>query len=142
LSGQHKGKAIYIDTREFVVGRERSVSDLVIDHNESGQQEVSISRDHFTIASTDEGLFLTDRKSKLRTYINRKMIESDQRESIAPEDIISIPAPTGEVKFRLCYVGEENFAPDKPGESHTKIILILAAVIIILIIVFIWLLGD
>ena len=140
LSGQHKGKTILIDTKEFVVGRDRGLCDLVIDHDERGQLDDSISREHFTISSTDEGLYLTDRRSKLRTFVNRKALESDQREFITPEDIISIPAPTGELKFRLCYVGQENFAPDRPPTAVWPII-VLAVLIVVLIIVLIWLLG-
>ena len=135
LTGQHKGRAFEIDTQEFVIGRERALCDLVIDHDEHGQPELAVSREHCAITSTDEGLYLTDKRSQLRTYINRKIIEPGQREFIAPEDIISIPAPTGEVFVRLCFRGQENFAPMSfAGPINPRLIAIIAAVIVILII--------
>jgi predicted component of type VI protein secretion system len=88
LTGQHKGKTIPIDKAEFIVGRERSC-DLVLDRDESGDQETSVSRQHFVLHSADDGLFITDKRSQLRTFVNHKVMESDQREYIAPEDIIS-----------------------------------------------------
>jgi hypothetical protein len=135
LTGQHKGRAFEIDTQEFVIGRERALCDLVIDHDEHGQPEMAVSREHCAITSTDEGLYLTDKRSQLRTYINRKIIEPGQREFIAPEDIISIPAPTGEIFVRLCFRGQENFAPMSfAGPINPRLIAIMAAVIVILII--------
>jgi hypothetical protein len=135
LTGQHKGRAFEINAAEFVIGRERALCDLVIDHDEHGQPEMAVSREHCAITSTDEGLYLTDKRSQLRTYINRKIIEPGQREFIAPEDIISIPAPTGEVFVRLCFRGQENFAPMSfAGPINPRLIAIMAAVIVILII--------
>lgn len=142
LSGQYKGQVREIDTRDFIVGRDPSSCDLVVDRTESGTLDNSVSREHFTIMATDEGLSLIDKKSRLRTYINGKIIEPNQRESIAPEDIISIPVPTGEVKFRLCFVGNENFAPDKGRGKYLPIIIALAVIITLLIVATIWLLGD
>lgn len=142
LSGQYKGQVREIDTREFVVGRDGSVCDLVVDRTEAGDLDNSVSREHFTIVATDEGLSLTDKKSRLRTYINGKVLEPNQRESIAPEDIISIPVPTGEVKFRLCFVGNENFAPDKGRSKYLPLIIGLAVIITLLIVAAVWLLGD
>ena len=142
LAGQYKGQVREIDTKEFVVGREGSSCDLVVDRTEGGDLDNSVSREHFVIYSTDEGLFLTDKKSRLRTYINGKVLEQNQRESIAPEDIISIPVPTGEVKFRLCFVGNENFSPDKGRSKYLPMIIGLALVITLLIVAAIWLLGD
>lgn len=135
LTGQHRGRAFEIDTAEYVIGRERAVCDLVIDHDEHGQPEMAVSREHCAITSTEEGLYLTDKRSQLRTYINRKIIEPGQREFIAPEDIISIPAPTGEVFVRLCFRGQENFAPmSYAGPINPRLIAIMAAIIVILII--------
>jgi hypothetical protein len=141
LTGQHKGRAFEIDTPEFMIGRERSLCDLVLDHDEQGQPETSLSREHCVITSTNEGLYLTDKRSQLRTFINRKIIEPGQREFIAPEDIISIPAPSGEVFMRLCFRGQENFAPVSfAGPIHPKWIMILGAAIVVLIIALILLL--
>jgi pSer/pThr/pTyr-binding forkhead associated (FHA) protein len=141
LTGQHKGRAFEIDTAEYVIGRERGLCDLVIDHDEQGQPEISISREHLVITSTEEGLYLTDKRSQLRTYINHKIIEPGQREFIAPEDIISIPAPSGEVFLRLCFRGQENFAPmSAAGPIDPKWIMILGAAIVILVVALIILL--
>ncbi|MGB5106432.1 MAG: FHA domain-containing protein [Candidatus Zixiibacteriota bacterium] len=142
LAGQYKGQVREIDTREFVVGRDGSTCELVVDRTEGGDLDNSVSREHFTIHSTDEGLFLIDKKSRLRTYINGKVLEQNQRESIAPEDVISIPVPRGEVKFRLCFVGNENFAPDKGRSKYLPMIIGLALIITLLIVAAIWLLGD
>ena len=133
LSGQHKGVPIELDCEEFRVGRDPE-SDLVIDRDEQGQPEKSISREHFVLLSKDDNLYLIDKRSKLRTFLNKEPLEADQREMVVPEDIISIPAPSGEVKFRVCFAGEEIFTPDNKGESHSKIVFILAAVVILFII--------
>lgn len=140
LSGQHKGMVKEIDTGEYMVGRNPGLCDLVIDHDERGQVETSISREHFVINSTEEGLYLTDKRSKLRTYLNWKVIEPNQREFIAPEDIISIPVPSGEVIFRLCFRDQENFAPPvRPGNKTLRIVIILAATVVLLTLALIWL---
>lgn len=136
LTGQHKGRAFEIDTAEYLIGRERGVCDLTIDHDEHGQPEMAVSREHCVITSTDEGLYLTDKRSQLRTFINRKVIEPGQREYIAPEDIISIPAPSGEIFLRLCFRGQENFAPVSFAKPiSTRLIALLAAAIVILSVV-------
>lgn len=141
LSGQYKGQVREIDTREFVVGRDNSLCDLVIDRSESGELDKSVSREHFVITSTDEGLYITDRKSRLRTFVNRNALEPNQREFIAPEDIISIPAPAGEIKFRLCFQGQENFSADKGKSRYTPIVIGLALLIVALIAIIIWMLN-
>jgi hypothetical protein len=133
LTGQHKGRAFEIDTQEYLIGRERGLCDLTIDHDEHGQPEMAVSREHCVITSTEEGLYLTDKRSQLRTFINRKVIEPGQREYIAPEDIISIPAPSGEVFLRLCFRGQENFAPISfAGPINPRLIAILAVAIVVL----------
>jgi hypothetical protein len=142
LSGQYKGQVREINTREFVVGRDGSVCDLVIDRTEGGELDKSVSREHFVISSTEDGLYITDKKSRLRTFINGKILEPNQREFIAPEDIISIPVPTGEVKLRLCFLGQENFAADQGKSKYTPLIIGMVLVIVALIVTIIWLLGD
>jgi len=141
LSGQHKGLTIDIDCEDFVFGRDRAC-DLVVERDEKGHPEGSISREHFSLLTRDEGLYLIDRRSKLRTMLNGQNINSDQRELVVPEDIISIPAPSGEIKFRVCFCGEESFVPDDREKSNTRLVLILASIVIILIIVAVWLLMD
>ncbi len=142
LSGQYKGQVREINTREFVVGRDGSVCDLVIDRTEGGELDKSVSREHFVISSTEDGLYITDKKSRLRTFINGKILEPNQREFIAPEDVISIPVPTGEVKLRLCFLGQENFAADQGKSKYTPLIIGMVLVIVALIITIFWLLGD
>ncbi len=142
LSGQYKGQVREINTREFVVGRDGSLCDLVIDRTESGELDKSVSREHFVISSTEDGLYITDKKSRLRTFINGKILEPNQREFIAPEDIISIPVPTGEVKLRLCFLGQENFAADQGKSKYTPLIIGMVLVIVALIVTIFWLLGD
>ncbi len=142
LSGQYKGQVREINTREFVVGRDGSVCDLVIDRTEGGELDKSVSREHFVISSTEDGLYITDKKSRLRTFINGKILEPNQREFIAPKDIISIPVPTGEVKLRLCFLGQENFAADQGKSKYTPLIIGMVLVIVALIVTIIWLLGD
>lgn len=143
LSGQYKGRAQEVDSKEFVVGRDPNKADLVIDRNEKGELEKSISREHFVIVSSDDGLlYLVDKKSKLRTYINGRVIEPNQRESITPEDIISIPAPSGEVVFRLCYRGQENYEPIKKNKLLIPALILLAVIVVLVIILLVLLLGD
>ncbi len=136
LSGYHKGKVFRIDSEEFVIGRDRD-SDIVIDHDEKGRPDTAVSRRHFTLHSTEDGLFIVDKVSKLRTFVNGKVLESDQREQIAPEDIISIPSPQGDIKFRLCFVDEENFAPVEANRNTMWLIVGLIAIIVILIVAWI-----
>lgn len=135
LTGQHKGRAFEIDTQEYVIGRDQSRCNLAIDHDEQGRPEGMISRVHCVITSADEGLYLTAKGSKLDTFVNRKIVEPGQREFIAPDDIISIPAPSGEVFARLCFRGQENFAPVSfAGPISPRLIVIMAAVIVILVV--------
>ncbi|MCK4857237.1 MAG: FHA domain-containing protein [candidate division Zixibacteria bacterium] len=141
LSGQHNGKVFYIDREEFVIGRDRDCN-LAIDRDEKGQQNLAVSRKHFVITSTEGGLYLTDKISRLRTYVNGKVIEADQREPITPEDIISIRSSQGEIKFRLCYADNPNLYPDKPEKSTWKWILFLLLVIVFLIIVWFKFIGN
>lgn len=135
LSGQHKGKVFRIDSEEFIIGRDRG-SSIVIDHDEKGRPDTSVSRKHLVFTSTDDGLYVVDKMSKLRTYINGRLIEADQREQVAPEDLISIPSPQGEIVFRLCFVDEENFAP--VNASHTTMWLIIGLVAVIIILAAAW----
>jgi len=134
LSGQYKGKVKYIDAEEFTVGRDHDCC-LTIDRDEKGRPDSSISRTHFVITTVDEQLYLIDRVSKLRTFINDKMIETDQRESITPEDIISIHSPGGEIKFRVCYADDPNPYYSDDGKKvpwlWIAVLILLIAVIIV-----------
>lgn len=141
LSGQHKGKTIPIDAPEFVVGRDLDCN-LRVSKNERGQEDRSVSRQHFTITTQDDVLYISDRVSRLRTYVNGNVIEKGEREQITPEDIISIPAAGGEVKFRLCLTDDPNPYPDTHGGIPWKWIILLVSAIIVLIIVLMQLLKD
>jgi predicted component of type VI protein secretion system len=141
LSGQHAGKIFPIDAEEFVVGRARECN-LVVERDERGQPESSISRQHFTITSREGELSLSDRHSKLRTYVNGKVLESDQREPIAPEDVISIRSPKGEIKFRICFADDPNPYPDDKKSFPWLPVAGLAAIIIILAFVLYKFLGT
>lgn len=141
LSGQHSGKIFPIDTPEFVVGRARECN-VVIERDEKGKPLSSISREHFTVVSHDGELTVTDRHSKLRTYVNGKVLEPDQREPVAPEDVISIRTPQGEVKFRLCFADDPNPYPDEGKKFPWLPVMGLVVVIIILAFVLYKFLGT
>ncbi|MFH2056766.1 MAG: FHA domain-containing protein [bacterium] len=141
LSGQHAGKVFPIDAEEFVVGRDRSCN-LAIERDEKGRPDSAISREHFTIVSREGELSVVDRNSKLRTYVNGKVLEPDQREPIAPEDIISIPSPGGEVKFRLCFADDPNPYPDIKKSFPWLPVIGLVSLIVILAFVLYKFLGS
>jgi hypothetical protein len=142
LSGQYAGKAFPINRREFVIGRD-SDCDITIDRDQKGQPDSSISRKHFTLTTQDERIFLTDRNSKLRTLVNRRRIEPDEREELSPGDIVAIRSPVGIIKFRLVYADEINpFYADQEQQLPLKWILLLLAAIIILVVALILLLGG
>lgn len=135
LTGQHKGKVFRIDSEEFVIGRDREAS-IMIDHDEKGRPDTSVSRTHCTLTTDDESLYIVDKSSKLRTFVNGEVLEPGQREHIAPEDLISIPSPQGQIMFRLCFVDEENFAPAEA--KNTTLWLILGLVVVIILLVAAW----
>lgn len=141
LSGQHAGKVFPIDAEEYVVGRDRSCN-LSIERDEKGRPDNAISREHFTVVSRDGELSVIDRNSRLRTYVNGKVLEPDQREPVAPEDIISIPSPSGEVKFRLCFADDPNPYPDVKKSFPWIPVIGLVALIVILAFVLYKFLGS
>jgi hypothetical protein len=141
LSGEHAGKRFPIDAEEFSVGRDRSC-DLVIHRDEKGRPDTAISRHHFTVIYREGQLFLRDSRSQLRTYVNDKVIEPDQEEAITHDDIISIPSPQGEIRFRVCYADDPNFSDDKAGGFPWLWVIGLLVLIALLVFAWFYLLGG
>jgi len=117
IYGPYIGKKYHINTGITRIGRDNTLNDIVIRENGKGEIDTSISRRHATITYENDGLYITDKRSKTRTYVNQQKLEDDSVVKLYPDDEIEIVSDQKSTIFRLVQEGLwDNAPPRKVGD--------------------------
>lgn len=121
IYGYYLGRKFRIKPPKTRIGRDNKLNDIVIKKNSKGKTDQSVSRRHATILFKNNKLYLLDRRSKSRTWLNKKKLEKDDVARIKPGDEIEIISDKKSHIFRLVEEGDWNFSfPKKAGAWHIR----------------------
>lgn len=113
IYGPYRGKKYQLKYGDTRIGRDKNLNDIVIDKNNRGQTDQSISRRHATIIFRDDAFYIADKRSKTRTYVNQVMVPEDEEIRLIPGDEIEIVSDQQSTIFRFVPEGDWNFSPPK-----------------------------
>ncbi len=111
--GPYKGKRFQLLQNETKIGRDENLNDIVLDKNKVGGPDQSISRRHAMVMFRDGSFFVTDKRSKTRTYINREVVPADGEVEIFPDDEIEVVSDQQSTILRLVEDGASDFRPPR-----------------------------
>ncbi|MFQ6113113.1 MAG: FHA domain-containing protein [bacterium] len=142
IYGPYSGKKFKLKHPETRIGRDRKLNDIVIKKNSKGEIDQSISRRHAKITFRNNKYYVTDKRSKSRTYVNQKKLDVKDVVQIEPGDEIEIVSDRKSHIFRMVRDSDWNFSlPKKAGVWHIryrKAILNIYSLVFILIAAFLF----
>lgn len=116
IYGPYCGKKYMLNKDVTKIGRDTKLNDIIIRENMRGEVDPSISRRHATITRKEDGYYITDRRSKTRTFVNQQVLSETDEVKLQPGDEIEIVSDQKSTIFRLVPEGKRNFAmPRKAG---------------------------
>lgn len=121
IDGPNLGKKYALKKGDTKIGRDTSLNDIVIRHNLNGTLDPSISRRHATISFRNEKYYISDKRSKTRTFVNQIKLGTEEELPIRERDEIEIVSDQKSTIFRLVRDGEYDISPPKKtGEWWTR----------------------
>ena len=90
IYGPYTGHRYELNARDTKIGRDLHFNDIVIRRNIKGEVDPSISRRHATISYEKECLYIKDKRSKTRTFVNQIEVPADKRVPVFHNDEIVI----------------------------------------------------
>lgn len=121
IYGPYLGEKFKLKHPETRIGRDRKLNDIVIKKNSKGQIDQSISRRHAKITFKNNKYYVTDKRSKSRTYVNQKKLDVTDEVEIVPGDEIEIVSDKKSHIFRLVRDGDWDISfPKKAGVWHIR----------------------
>jgi pSer/pThr/pTyr-binding forkhead associated (FHA) protein len=109
IYGPYLGKRYPLNFGETKIGRDTALNDIVVRENEQGEIDTSISRRHATITYRDGDYYLTDKRSKTRTYVNQREVTPEDEVRLRPGDEIEIVSDQKSSIFRFVPEGDWDF---------------------------------
>ncbi len=113
IYGPYKGKRYQLLQPDTKIGRDDKLNDIILDKGKNGEPDQSISRRHATIVHKEGSFFISDKRSKTRTYVNRQVVSEDSEIEIFPNDEVEIVSDKQSSIFRLLEDGNSNTSPPK-----------------------------
>lgn len=101
IYGPYLGKKFALKLGDTKIGRDTKLNDIILRKNENGELDPSISRRHATISYDNGKFFVTDKRSKTRTYVNQKKLNPSDQVPISVGDEIEIVSDQKSTIFRL-----------------------------------------
>ncbi|MFQ5769333.1 MAG: FG-GAP-like repeat-containing protein, partial [bacterium] len=137
IYGPYQGKKFKFKLPVTRIGRDRKLNDIVIRKNSKGEIDQTVSRRHTSIKCKNDSFYVTDKRSKTRTFVNAKKLAENDEVLIQPGDEIEILSSDKNHIFRLVRAGNWDFSlPKKAGPWYVKyrtVILNTASVALILV---------
>ncbi len=117
IFGPYLGHTYPLKLADNRIGRDNSLNDIVIRNTEEGALDPSISRRHATLAYRQGQFFVSDKRSKTRTYLNQTKLEPGDELAVQEGDEIEIVSDQKSTIFRMC----SRATPDSglPGKAGT-----------------------
>ncbi|MFQ5638769.1 MAG: FHA domain-containing protein [bacterium] len=113
IYGPYLGKKFAIKAGDNRIGRDNTLNDIVIRHDEKGALDPSISRRHATLSYKNNRFFLIDKRSKTRTYVNQVKLEPTDQFVLEEGDEIEIVSDQKSTIFRLVSDSNHDMSPPK-----------------------------
>jgi pSer/pThr/pTyr-binding forkhead associated (FHA) protein len=113
IYGPYLGKKFPLNSEVTKIGRDTKLNDIIIRHNEKGELDSSISRRHATVSYKDGQYFVSDKRSKTRTYVNQRKLDPSDEIPLHVGDEIEIVSDQKSSIFRLVTREPFNFSPPK-----------------------------
>lgn len=115
IYGPYLGKKYPLKFGETKIGRDNTLNDIVIRHDEKGQLDPSISRRHATISYRDGRFYVTDKRSKTRTYVNQTKLDTTEEIQVSVGDEIEIVSDQKSTILRMTPENVDLSPPKKAG---------------------------
>ncbi len=115
VDGPLKGKKFKLKKDLTKIGRDRKQNDIVIRLDSEGELDKSISREHARIEYSNGRYYLSDPASQMRTKINQREMDRDEKVQLKPRDIIHIMSMKDDTVFRVCEEGDLDYSPPDPA---------------------------
>ncbi len=113
IHGPYLGKKYSLKFGDTKIGRDNVLNDIVIRNNEKGILDASISRRHATIAYKNGNFFVTDKRSKTRTYVNQVKLSATDEIPVYEGDEIEIVSDQKSTILRILADGDWDSSPPK-----------------------------
>jgi pSer/pThr/pTyr-binding forkhead associated (FHA) protein len=113
IYGPYLGKKFQLNFGTTKIGRDDTLNDIVIRKNKHGEVDPSVSRRHATIFFENGEYYITDKRSKTRTYVNQEILEEDNAIKLNVLDEIEIVSDQRSTIFRVVSDDELDIAPPK-----------------------------
>ncbi len=114
--GPYLGKRFQLNFGETRIGREVRLNDIVIRENRKGEIDPSISRRHATISYRNNSFYVSDKRSKSRTYLNQDKLSETDDFLLTPGDEIEVVSDQQSTVFRFVAEGNWDFSfPQRAG---------------------------
>ncbi len=111
IFGPYMGKKFALKFGDTKIGRDNTLNDIVIRMNEKGALDPSISRRHATISYKNGRFFVTDKRSKTRTYVNQIKLEPTDEIPLEEGDEIEIVSDQKSTIFRMLASEDYDLSP-------------------------------
>ncbi len=116
IYGPYLGKKYRLNFGVTKIGRDNTLNDIIIRENSNGEVDPSVSRRHATIIMEDGNYFITDKRSKTRTRVNRQQLTEDDTIQLFSKDEVEIVSDQKSTIFRFVPEGLMDFSqPKKAG---------------------------
>lgn len=121
IHGYYLGRKFRVRKSRTRIGRDQKLNDIVIRKNSKGELDQSVSRRHATISYKNNDYYVSDKRSKTRTRVNRHVVEPGQELLINTGDEIEILSDHRNHILRFVEEGDWNFDyPRKAGAWHLR----------------------
>ncbi len=121
IHGYYLGRVFKLKASETRIGRDRKLNDIVIKKNSRGKIDQSVSRRQATITKKNNILYISDKRSKSRTFVNQQKLTKQDEIQINPGDEIEIISDRKSHIFRLVRKDELDFSfPHQAGAWHIR----------------------
>ncbi|MFQ5770093.1 MAG: FG-GAP-like repeat-containing protein, partial [bacterium] len=121
IYGYYLGRMLKIKHPETKIGRDKKLNDIVIKKNSKGKIDQSVSRRQATITYKNNKYYVTDKRSKSRTYVNQNKLDIDEEIQINPGDEIEIVSERKSHILRMVKKGNWDFSfPKKAGTWYIR----------------------
>lgn len=113
IYGPYLGKKFPLKDGDTRIGRDNSLNDIVIRLNDKGALDPSISRRHVTISCKNGRFYVSDKRSKTRTYVNQLKLNPTDEIPIDEGDEIEIVSDQKSTIFRFSSAANTDFSPPR-----------------------------
>lgn len=113
IYGPYIGKKYPLKLGDTRIGRDNTLNDIVIRNNQQGALDPSVSRRHATISYNNGKFYVSDKRSKTRTYVNQAKLSPEDEYPVYEGDEIEIVSDQKSTIFRLASRANPDLKPPR-----------------------------